>query len=178
MNVKVLSRIESAEQHFCQLAEPSQHRKRRKELEQNGGGHDHDHIAYRPAQHPLRERRVGRLVISGPGKGRFPLFLRNGGRPDPLERHPGAVSRNAALARNGVSQPERIMPPDIAQPQWEEAFAWPANNKPPYPPLAHRMLRAAISYVVVVLAAAVLLQAFTPFPVLTWFGALTKMLLG
>jgi len=36
---------------------------------------------------------------------------RNIGRPDPLERHPCAVSRNAALPRNGVSQPERIAPP-------------------------------------------------------------------
>jgi len=40
------------------------------------------------------------------------------------------------------------------------------------------MLRGAISNVVVVVAAAVLLQVFTPFPVLTWFGQLTKMLLG
>jgi hypothetical protein len=30
----------------------------------------------------------------------------------------------------------------------------------------------------VVAAAAVLLQVFTPFPVLTWLGQLTKLLLG
>jgi hypothetical protein len=32
-----------------------------------------------------------------------------------------------------------------------------------------------ISYVAVVLVAAVLLQLFTPFPVLTWLGELTKI---
>jgi hypothetical protein len=73
---------------------------------------------------------------------------------------------------------ERIRPADFPQQQWEETFAWPANNKPPYPPLAQRMLRAVISYVAVLLAAAVLLQIFTPFPVLAWLGELTKLLLG
>jgi hypothetical protein len=34
------------------------------------------------------------------------------------------------------------------------------------------MLRGAISYVAVVLIAAVLLQVFTPFPILTWLGKL------
>ena len=67
---------------------------------------------------------------------------------------------------------------NIPQEKWEETFAWPANNKPPYPPLAQRMLRAVISYVVVVLVAAVLLQVFTAVPVLTWLGKLTKMLVG
>jgi hypothetical protein len=36
------------------------------------------------------------------------------------------------------------------------------------------MLRGAIGYAAVILAAAVLLEVFTPFPVLTWLGALTK----
>ena len=67
---------------------------------------------------------------------------------------------------------ERIRPANIPQEKWEEAFAWPANNKPPYLPLAQRILRGAISYVAVVLIAAVLLQVFTPFPVLTWLGKL------
>src|SRR5664280_2938977 len=90
-----------------------------------------------------------------------------------------AIARERGIAAYRAWVPfEKIRPPHIPQPQWEETFAWPADNKPPYPPLAQRMLRAAISYVVAVLAAAVLLQAFTPFPVLTWFGALTKMLLG
>ena len=73
---------------------------------------------------------------------------------------------------------ERIRPNNIPQERWEEAFAWPANNKPPYPPLAQRILRGLLSYLTVILAAAVLLQVFTPFPVLTWLGRLAKMLIG
>jgi hypothetical protein len=71
---------------------------------------------------------------------------------------------------------ERIRPRTIPQERWEEAFAWPANNMPPYPPLAQRMLRGLMSYLSVILAAAVLLQIFTPFPVLTWLGRLAKTL--
>ena len=90
-----------------------------------------------------------------------------------------AIARERGIAAYRAWVPfERIRPATIAQEQWEAAFAWPANNQPPYPPLAQRMLRGAISNVVVVVAAAVLLQFFTPFPVLTWFGQLTKMLLG
>src|SRR5262245_25590829 len=73
---------------------------------------------------------------------------------------------------------EKIRPVNIPQEKWEETFAWPANNEPPYPPLAHRILRGVTSYVAVVLLAAILLQVFTPFPVLTWIGELTKMLVG
>jgi len=71
---------------------------------------------------------------------------------------------------------ERIRPRTVPQERWEEAFAWPANNMPPYPPLAQRMLRGLMSYLSVILAAAVLLQIFTPFPVLTWLGRLAKTL--
>jgi hypothetical protein len=35
-----------------------------------------------------------------------------------------------------------------------------------------------ISYVAVVLGAAVLLQVFSPFPILTWLGELIKMLVS
>src|SRR5450631_3726165 len=86
--------------------------------------------------------------------------------------------RNAIARERGITAYrawvpfERIRPADIPQEKWEEAFAWPANNKPPYPPLTQRMLRGAISYVAAVLIAAVLLQVFTPFPVLTWLGKL------
>ncbi len=41
---------------------------------------------------------------------------------------------------------ERIRPAGIPQEKWEEAFAWPANNEPPYPPLPQRILRGVISY--------------------------------
>lgn len=70
---------------------------------------------------------------------------------------------------------ERIRPADFPQDKWEQEFAWPADNKPPYPPLAQRLLRGAMSYLAVIVAVAVLLQIFTPFPVLTWLSKLTKM---
>jgi hypothetical protein len=65
----------------------------------------------------------------------------------------------------------------IPQEKWEETFAWPANNEPPYPPLAQRALRGVMSYVAVIVVAAILLQVFTSFPVLTWLAALTKRLI-
>jgi hypothetical protein len=82
-----------------------------------------------------------------------------------------AIARERGIAAYHAWVPfERIRPVSIPQEKWEEAFAWPANNEPPYPPLAHRILRGVISYVAVVLVAAVLLQVFTPFSVLTWLG--------
>jgi hypothetical protein len=90
-----------------------------------------------------------------------------------------AVARERGIAAYRAWVPfERIRPVNIPQEKWEETFAWPANNEPPYPPLAQRILRGVLSYVIVVLVAAALLQIFTPFPVLTWFGKLTKMLVG
>lgn len=90
-----------------------------------------------------------------------------------------AIARERGIAAYRAWVPlERIRPVDIPQEKWEETFAWPANNEPPYPPLAHRILRGVASYVVVVLLAAILLQVFTPFPVLTWIAELTKMLVG
>ena len=90
-----------------------------------------------------------------------------------------AIARERGVAAYRAWVPlEKIRPANIPQERWEEAFAWPANNKPPYPPLAQRVLRGLMSYLTVVLAAAVLLQAFTPFPVLTWLGKLAKSLVG
>jgi hypothetical protein len=90
-----------------------------------------------------------------------------------------AIARERGIAAYRAWVPfERIRPVNIPQQKWEEEFAWPTNNKPPYPPLTQRMLRRVISYMVVVLVAAVLLQVFTPFSVLTWLGQLTKMLVG
>jgi hypothetical protein len=63
---------------------------------------------------------------------------------------------------------ERIRPPDVSQRDWEEAFAWPANNNPPYPPLGDRVLRGALFYAAATVIVACLLQYLTPFPVLTW----------
>jgi len=89
-----------------------------------------------------------------------------------------AIARERGIAAYRAWVPfERIRPMNIPQEKWEETFAWPANNKPPYPPLAQRVLRGVISYVAVIVVAAVLLQFFTPFPVLTWLAALTKRLI-
>ena len=89
-----------------------------------------------------------------------------------------AIARERGIAAYRAWVPfERLRPVNIPQEKWEETFAWPADNKPPYPPLAQRILRGMISYVAVILVAAVLLQVFTPFPVLTWLAALTKRLI-
>src|SRR2546428_172733 len=67
-----------------------------------------------------------------------------------------AIARERGIAAYRAWVPfERIRPANIPQEKWEEAFAWPANNKPPYPPLVQRMLRRVTSYTVVVLVAAV-----------------------
>jgi hypothetical protein len=93
---------------------------------------------------------------------------------DFVGRHNLLYLRNAIAQERGISAYrawvpfERIRPPDVTQRAWEEAFAWPANDKPPYPPLGHRVLRGILFYAVAILAAAFLLQFLTPFPVLTW----------
>ena len=83
-----------------------------------------------------------------------------------------AIARERGIGAYRAWVPlERIRPADIPQRDWEEAFAWPADNRPPYPPLRHRMLRGILFYAVVILICALLLQFFTPLPVLTWiFG--------
>jgi hypothetical protein len=87
-----------------------------------------------------------------------------------------AIARERGIAAYRAWVPfERIRPANIPQEKWEEAFAWPADDNPPYPPLAQRLLRGAMSYVIAIVVAAVLLQLFTPFPVLTWLSKLTKM---
>ena len=63
---------------------------------------------------------------------------------------------------------ERIRPTHISQQEWEERFAWPRNNMPPYPSLMHRILRGVLFYAAAIMLAAVLIQLFTPLPVLTW----------
>jgi hypothetical protein len=89
-----------------------------------------------------------------------------------------AIARERGIVAYRAWVPfERIRPVSIPQQKWEEAFAWPANDEPPYPPLAQRILRGVISYVAVILVAAVLLQVFSPFPVLTWLAVQTKSLI-
>jgi hypothetical protein len=88
-----------------------------------------------------------------------------------------AIARERGIAAYRAWVPfERIRPSNIPQEKWEEEFAWPADDRPPYPPLWRRLLRGLISYVTVILALAVLLQIFTPLPVLSWIGRAIKML--
>ena len=88
------------------------------------------------------------------------LYLRN------------AIARERGIGAYRAWVPlERIRPAHISQQEWEQTFAWPADNKPPYPPLGHRIMRGVLSYGAMILIAAFLLQFLTPFPILTWiFG--------
>ncbi len=72
---------------------------------------------------------------------------------------------------------EGIRPAHIAQSQWEEKFAWPANNEPPYRPLLQRLLFALLIYAAFFLIVVILLEFYFPI-VLTWFGELRKLLFG
>ena len=73
---------------------------------------------------------------------------------------------------------ERIRPAHVPQEKWEATYARPPNNGPPYPPLPVRILRDTLSYLLVIAAIAILVQIFTPFPLLTWLGGLVQKLLG
>jgi hypothetical protein len=84
-----------------------------------------------------------------------------------------SIARERGIAAYDAWLPlERIRPADCPQDKWEEQYAWPADNRPPYPPWPWRLASAVCSYVAVFGGAAVLLQLFTPFPVLTWIGRL------
>jgi hypothetical protein len=91
--------------------------------------------------------------------------------------------RNAIARERGIDAYrawlplERIRPRHIRQEKWEQKFAWPANDKPPYPSLLYRVLRGVLSYVVLLSVIAALLQAFTPFPALNWLESLPRMLI-
>ncbi len=100
-----------------------------------------------------------RLILDLAGLTNF-LWLR-----DTIARERGIAAYKAWLPL------ERIRPADCPQEVWEERFAWPKDNKPPYPPLHWRILRAVVAYVIVIVLIAVLIQLFTPFPVLTWIWA-------
>ena len=84
-----------------------------------------------------------------------------------------AIARERGIAAYEAWVPlERIRPASIPQAQWEEAFAWPPDDRPPYPSLPHRILRATASYLLLFVIVVALLQFFTPFPVVTWLVAL------
>jgi len=84
-----------------------------------------------------------------------------------------AVARGRGIAAYEAWLPlEQIRPAHIAQPEWEERYAWPADGRPPYPPLMQRIVLSIVGFASGLLVIAVLLQLFTPFPVLTWLRGL------
>jgi hypothetical protein len=88
-----------------------------------------------------------------------------------------AIARERGIVAYSAWVPfERIRPANIPQREWEERFAWPANNKPPYLPLVQRIVRGVIGYVIVIVGTAAALQVFTPLSVLTWLGEILKTL--
>src|SRR5215475_6960957 len=93
-------------------------------------------------------------------------------------RHNFFWSRNAIARQRGIAAYrawlplEAIRPADVSQRKWEEEFAWPPNNQPPYPPLGQRVLRATLSYAAAVAIILILVQVFTPIPVISWLASL------
>ena len=84
-----------------------------------------------------------------------------------------AIARERGIAAYRAWVPlEKIRPQHVAQAEWEEQFAWPANNLPPDRPLMQRLVFGVLINVGVIVLVLALLQFFTPFPVLTWLGRL------
>jgi hypothetical protein len=73
---------------------------------------------------------------------------------------------------------EKIRPTQVRQQEWEETYAWPRDNKPPYPPLPQRALRTIAAYLGAFLILIVLLQVFTPLPALAWLVDALKRTAG
>jgi hypothetical protein len=92
-------------------------------------------------------------------------------------RHNFLWSRNAIARQRGIEAYrawlplETIRPAHISQREWEEEFAWPPDNRPPYPPLGQRVLRTTLSYAAAVAIILIALQVFTPFPVISWLAS-------
>jgi len=99
-----------------------------------------------------------------------------------VARHNVLYLRNAIARERGVEAYrawlplENIRPAHIPQEKWEEKFAWPADNRPPYPSLVHRVARVFVFYVALLLIVAILLQEFTPFAAITWLGNAARRL--
>jgi hypothetical protein len=86
-----------------------------------------------------------------------------------------SIARERGIAAYRAWQPlEHIRPPEIPQPVWEQRYAWPANDAPPYPSLWRRIVFECASAILVVLLVLVLLQEFTPIPALAWIAAQAK----
>ena len=64
---------------------------------------------------------------------------------------------------------ERIRPNHIPREQWEETFAWPANDRP----LLQRIMLASAIYALVILIVIVALGVYAP-SVLSWLGEMVR----
>ena len=73
---------------------------------------------------------------------------------------------------------EKIRPAEISSHAWEEKYAWPRNNLPPYPPLVQRIARATLVYLGLLLLVAAILQAFTRWPALSWLVEIARRAVG
>jgi len=99
-------------------------------------------------------------------------------------RHNFLWSRRLIARQRGISAYrawlplERVRPANISQRDWEEEFAWPLNNQPPYLPLRRRVLRATLLYAAAIAIVLVALQAFTPFPAISWLASAGARLTG
>jgi hypothetical protein len=91
----------------------------------------------------------------------------------------GVIARQRGISAYRAWLPlESIRPADIPQRDWEEQFAWPPNNQPPYPPLRKRVLMGTLLYAAAIAVVLVVLQTFSPFPVLNWLAAAVGRLAG
>jgi hypothetical protein len=72
---------------------------------------------------------------------------------------------------------ERIRPANIPQNVWEERFAWPAGDKPPYRPLIQRVTLALLSYAVGLFLIGLAIQQFAP-AVFAWLLEMGKELVA
>jgi hypothetical protein len=89
-----------------------------------------------------------------------------------------AIARERGIVAYRAWLPlEQIRPAHIPREQWEENFAWPANDRPPYRPLAQRLLLGVVTYALAILIAIALLWVYAP-SVLSWLGELAKKLVG
>jgi hypothetical protein len=108
-------------------------------------------------------RALIRLLVDLTGRSNF-LWLRK------------PIARERGIAAYRAWEPlERIRPAHIPQAKWEETFAWPPDNRRPYPPLIVQVLYGLMIYLLLAAVAVVLLQIFTPFPVLSWLRGLVGL---
>jgi uncharacterized metal-binding protein len=89
-----------------------------------------------------------------------------------------AIARERGIVAYRAWLPlERIRPVYISREQWEENFAWPPNDQPPYRPLLQRILLGVMTYAIVLGIIAALLWVYVP-SVLIWLGELARKLTG